>query len=88
MAQRMLIEVVHAAGPRMALPVESLSDRELEVLQMLGEGLSASEISERLYISASTVETHRKRIKQKLNLKSAGELNRAAVQWAMQADIP
>ncbi len=50
--------------------------------------LSASEISERLHIGVSKVETHRRRIKQTLNLKSAGELNRAAFQWTLQADIP
>lgn len=88
MAQQILAEGVQGASPLAASPIESLSDREMDVFQSIGEGLSASETARRLHIRPSTVETHRKRIKQKLNLQSAGDLNRAAVQWTVQGDLP
>jgi DNA-binding NarL/FixJ family response regulator len=58
-----------------------LSDRELEVFELIGQGLGTRQISERLKLSTSTVETHRSHIKEKLNLSSATELVRAAVEW-------
>ena len=49
-------------------PIERLSDREFEVFQMIGHGVGPSEIAEKLGLSVKTVETHRERIKEKLNL--------------------
>jgi DNA-binding NarL/FixJ family response regulator len=59
----------------------ALSDRELEVFELIGEGLGTRQIAARLKLSTSTVETHRAHIKDKLNLKNATELVRAAVEW-------
>ena len=59
--------------------LESLSDRELEVYQMIGHGQTMREIAAALYLSAKTVEVHRENIKDKLKLKSAAELIRHAV---------
>jgi DNA-binding NarL/FixJ family response regulator len=67
-------------------PIESLSDRELEVFRLIGEGLSTGQLAERLHISRHTIDTHRQRIKEKLNLASAGELSRAAMQWVLQGE--
>jgi DNA-binding CsgD family transcriptional regulator len=64
--------------------VECLSNRELEVFQLIGQGLTTSEVARRLHRSVSTVESHREKIKIKLGLKTAGELNRAAVQWVLE----
>jgi DNA-binding NarL/FixJ family response regulator len=61
--------------------VAQLSDRELEVFQLLGEGLSTSQIAKKLHLSLSTVETHRTHIKEKLNLTNGAELMRRAVEW-------
>jgi len=61
-----------------------LSNRELEVFQLIGQGLTTSEVALRLHRSVSTVESHREKIKNKLGLKTAGELNRAAVQWVLE----
>ncbi len=58
-----------------------LSDREIDVFQLIGEGLTTRQIAEKLHLSLSTVETHRAHIKQKLNLRNASELMRAAVEW-------
>lgn len=56
-----------------------LSDRELEIVQLIGQGLSTSEISERLGISSKTVESHRGNIRSKLSLKSGAELVRFSI---------
>jgi len=59
-----------------------LSDREFEVFQLIGEGLTTSEIASRLHISGKTVETHRLHIRDKLGLKTPPELTKYAVRWA------
>jgi DNA-binding NarL/FixJ family response regulator len=61
--------------------LEMLTDREFEVFQLLGHGLSTREIGQRLHISSKTVDTHRLNIKDKLNLGTLPELMRYAVRW-------
>lgn len=61
--------------------VESLSDRELEVFQLIGKGYSRKEISELLIVSTKTIGTYRENIKRKLNLKNSPELMKYAVEW-------
>ena len=58
-----------------------LADRELEVFEMTGRGLSTREIAAQLCIDAKTVDTYRARIKEKLNLKSSSELLQLAIRW-------
>ena len=60
---------------------EVLTDRELEVFRLIGQGLSTRDIAERMKLSIKTIGTYRDRIKQKLCLKSAVELTRRAVLW-------
>ena len=62
-------------------PIDYLSDRELEVFRLIGSGRGTRQIAEQLHLSVKTVETYRAHIKEKLNLASATELMRAAVQW-------
>jgi DNA-binding NarL/FixJ family response regulator len=64
-------------------PVDVLSDRELEVLGLLGQGLNTREIAERLQLSTKTIDTYREHIKMKLSLKNASELLRFAVAWTL-----
>ena len=64
-----------------ASTVSQLSDRELEIFQLLGRGFAPRHIAEKLFLSVKTIETHRRHIKQKLNLDSASELTRYAIQW-------
>jgi DNA-binding NarL/FixJ family response regulator len=61
-------------------PVDVLTDRELEIFQLLGEGKSAKDIAKALHISVKTVEAHREHIKQKLKLKTSNELLRYAIE--------
>ncbi|MEM1108180.1 MAG: response regulator transcription factor [Planctomycetota bacterium] len=65
-------------------PVSTLSDRELEVFELLGDGLSSRDIATRLHLSVKTVETYREKIKAKLSLKNGSELTRHAIHWAMR----
>jgi len=58
-----------------------LSDRELEVLQMLGQGVPTREVADRLNLSVKTIESYRANIKRKLDLKNATELMQYAVKW-------
>jgi DNA-binding NarL/FixJ family response regulator len=62
-------------------PVETLTDREFEVFQLIGSGLATKEIADKLHLSVKTVEVHRVNIKQKLNIRTAPELIHFAVRW-------
>lgn len=62
-------------------PQDSLSDRELQVFELIGEGHSVREISEMLNLSGKTIETYREHIKDKLGLKTSLEVVRRAVLW-------
>jgi DNA-binding NarL/FixJ family response regulator len=65
-------------------PIERLTDRELEIFRMVGEGLTSGAIANKLLVSTHTIDTHRENIKRKLSLKNASELTRAAVQWVLE----
>lgn len=62
-------------------PVAGLSDRELEIVNLIGSGLGTGEIASRLHVSVKTVETHRAHIKSKLNLATATQLVQFCVRW-------
>ena len=64
-----------------------LTDREFEVFQLVGEGLAAREIGQRMHLSPKTVDTHRLHIKDKLRLPSLPDLRRYAVRWAATQDL-
>jgi DNA-binding NarL/FixJ family response regulator len=80
MSKRMVLAHLHGDGEAES-PVEKLSDRELEVLQLLGEGKEVREIAQRLRLSAKTVEAHRAHIKEKLQLQNARQVARFASEW-------
>jgi DNA-binding NarL/FixJ family response regulator len=65
-------------------PVEILSDRELQIFRLLGEGLATIQVADRLHLSPKTVETYRARIKEKLGLDSGPELVQRAVRWVLE----
>src|SRR5579859_6053113 len=65
-------------------PIETLSDRELEVFRMLGEGKATRQIAEELNLTITTINSFRNRIKEKLNLKNSTELILHAVQWVRE----
>lgn len=62
-------------------PVSSLTDRELEIVELIGSGLPTREIAGRLHISVKTVETHKAHIKEKLNISNGAKLVQFCVSW-------
>ena len=65
-------------------PVQTLSDRELQVFGMIGEGQNTHEIARKLGISTKTVESHRKTIKTKLSIGNSAQLTHRAFQWTRE----
>ncbi len=65
-------------------PIDLLSDRELQVLQLIGKGRGTRQIAEQLHLSIKTVENYREHIKSKLNLRTGPELVRYAVRWEIE----
>lgn len=85
MTNRMIARSVSPVRPaKVCSPVERLSDREVEIFEMIGNGLTSREIATELDVSQRTIDTHRENIKQKLNLKNAVELMKHAVQWVLE----
>jgi DNA-binding NarL/FixJ family response regulator len=83
-----LIYKAARSGANGASPVDALSDRELEVLSLLGEGRSTQEMARALSLSVKTIESHRLHIKEKLGLRSSVELVRFAMEWtAHQTEV-
>ena len=66
-------------------PIDSLSDRELEAFQLIGEGMTTESIAEKMHISPKTVETFRARIKEKLGISNLSELIQRAAQWVVES---
>jgi DNA-binding NarL/FixJ family response regulator len=81
MARMMAEKFVESKPQATSSPIDLLSDRELEVFQLLGRGLSTRQIAEEMHIGFKTVQAFRARINQKRNLSSATELLRAATRW-------
>jgi DNA-binding NarL/FixJ family response regulator len=77
-----MIERFAATGRQQsANPIDRLSNRELQVLNFIGRGKSTREVAESLNLSVKTVESHRQRIKKKLNLQTSPQLVQFAVNW-------
>lgn len=84
MASRMVSKFIDRKSTKSSSPLETLTDREFEVFDLISQGIGPTEIAQRLSLSVKTIETHREHVKEKLQLKSAMELTRFALQWAMQ----
>lgn len=82
MQKSIVHQYLHGVGSKETSPIDLLSDREVEVLNLLGSGLSSKDIAHRLHLSQKTVDSHRTHLKEKLNLKGAQELVRFAFDWA------
>lgn len=84
LAARMLQQQVRGQPSLQESPVKGLSDRELEVFQLIGNWKKTGEIAAELHLSVKTIEYYREQIKRKLNLKSAAELTQYATSWAQR----
>src|SRR5271168_3780382 len=82
-ANKMLKHYITGAGTLRNSSIADLSDRELEVFRLIGEGHGTRQIAEELHISVKTVESYQAHIKEKLSLRSARELVQRAIQWTV-----
>jgi DNA-binding NarL/FixJ family response regulator len=84
-SERMLRRAVGHRGGEVTRPLlDGLSDREVEVFRLIGQGVKTAEIAERLHLSVSTVETYRERISRKLDLRGSIKLAHYATQWVQE----
>jgi len=81
MAQKMMQQFIHRSGVSKRSSMAELTDRELEVFRLIGQGHGTRQIAEELHLSVKTVESYYAHIKEKLSLKNARELVQHAVQW-------
>lgn len=88
-SSRMTEQILHRAvgrpTPGNPSPIAGLTDRELEVFELIGRGLTTRKIANQLGLSVHTIETHREKIKSKLKLKNSAELGRHALQWILES---
>lgn len=81
MASSLMARIVPGAIDEDQSSIQSLTDRELEVFELIGQGLATREIARRLHISPKTVDSHREHIKAKLQVDTASDLLKHAIQW-------
>lgn len=87
LSEAMTNRLLHKASGNSDLgssPVAGLTNRELEVFELIGRGCPTRQIAKRLFLSHRTIERHRENIKQKLNLNNATELVQRAAQWMLE----
>jgi len=82
MKEKMVRKLVKGPTQQAASPIDRLSDRELEVFLLIGQGYGTRQIAKKMYLSVKTIETYRAHIKEKLDLKDSNELLRYAICWA------
>ncbi|MCP4138158.1 MAG: response regulator transcription factor [bacterium] len=80
---KIIDKLIHGSADVIGTPVDKLSDREFEVFQLIGNGFGTGEIAKKLNLSVNTIESHRKKIKEKLGIESGSQLIKDAVQWTI-----
>jgi len=86
-AMRRIVDKVVSKPKGDAAPIDRLTDRELEVFELIGEGRTTREIGNRLHVGLTTVDTYRARIKDKLQLENAAQLHAEASRWLMNRSV-
>ena len=79
----MLNQFVHGSDTIKSSPIVNLTDRELEIFRLIGEGHSTRQIADELHLSVKTIESHQAHIKEKLALRNARELVQHAIEWTV-----
>ena len=82
-ASSMLRQITTGGGKAARTPIERLSDRELEVFRLIGEGHGTRQIADELHLSVKTVESYQAHIKEKLGLQSSRDLVQRAIEWRL-----
>jgi DNA-binding NarL/FixJ family response regulator len=83
-SERLVFKAIRSMDEGLGSPVDKLSDRELEVLNLMGRGFGAQDIANELHLSVKTIETHRAHIKEKLGFHDSKEMVRFAIEWVAQ----
>lgn len=83
-SERLVFKAIRSLEDGLGSPVDKLSDRELEVLNLTGRGFGAQDIASELHLSVKTIETHRAHIKEKLGFHDSKEMVRFAIEWVAQ----
>ncbi len=84
MTQRLIGQAVGGRNLFDGDPIHSLSDRELEVFELIGRGKTTAAIAAQLFLSSHTIDTHREKLRRKLGVKNGAELLQRAVQWVLE----
>ena len=84
---KLLYKLVTNQSGKYISPIEKLSNRELEVFQLIGQGMKTRNIAERMNISVKTVESYMNHIKRKMNFNDSRDLFKHAVQWLMHSEM-
>jgi DNA-binding NarL/FixJ family response regulator len=82
----MLQQFVHGASTAKKSPLVGLTDRELEVFRLIGQGHGTRQIADELHLSVKTIESYQAHIKEKLSLRNARELVQHAIEWTVSLD--
>lgn len=88
MKERMLHRLVKNRKEEIRFSIDTLSDREMEVFQLIGEGYSTRQVAAKLNLSVKTIDSYREHLKLKLQLESGKDLVRYAIQWMRGASSP
>jgi len=80
---RVINRLIHGENVDSGVPIDNLSNREFEIFELIGNGYSSGDIAKKLNISVNTIESHRKKIKDKLGVRTASDLTRFAVKWVL-----
>jgi len=86
MSTQLIGRMMHGNLKEAKEPIATLSDRELEVFRLIGEGFDTHQVAEKMSVSPKTVETYRGRIKEKLELTSSAALLRQAMRWVLERE--
>jgi DNA-binding NarL/FixJ family response regulator len=86
-SEQLIYKAVQSIESGASSPIDTLSDRELEVLELLGKAHNTRSVAKMLNLSVKTIETHRAHIKEKLGFKDAAEMIRFAIDWVAQQEL-
>ena len=85
--EKMLNRLAHRRKDAVAFSMDTLSDREMEVFQLIGNGYGTRQIAERLNLSVKTIDSYREHLKLKLRLESGAHLVQHAIQWMKSESV-
>jgi DNA-binding NarL/FixJ family response regulator len=87
MRERMLHRIVRSPGKDVVFSIDTLTDREIEVLQLIGSGYQTRQIADKLLLSVKTIDSHRENLRRKLGIGRGPDLVRHAIQWARSEQL-